>query len=287
MTDERKPGKLYVVATPIGNLGDFSPRAVETLEAVDFIAAEDTRVGAKLLNKFEIKKPQISYFEHNRRTKGEYIVERILGGESCAIITDAGTPAISDPGTDLVDLCARNGIEVTAVPGCSAVVAALSISGMACGRFTFEGFLSTTAKNRREHLNEVKTEKRTMVFYEAPHKLLRTLQDMLDCWGDRPIALCREITKLHEECFRPTLSGAVEHYTQNPPRGEFVLVIGGCGEQEEPKSQADLMAQVQALVEEGLPLNAAVKQVARANNAPKNALYQQALERLKGPEGEE
>ena len=190
MTDERKPGKLYVVATPIGNLGDFSPRAIETLETVDFIAAEDTRVGAKLLNKFEIKKPQISYFEHNRKTKGEYIVERILAGESCAIITDAGTPAISDPGVDLVELCAKAGIEVVAVPGCSAVVAALSISGMACGRFTFEGFLSTTTKNRKEHLNEVKFEKRTMVFYEAPHKLLRTLQDMLDCWGDRPIALC-------------------------------------------------------------------------------------------------
>ena len=280
MTDERTPGKLYVVATPIGNLGDFSPRAIETLETVDFIAAEDTRVGAKLLNKFEIKKPQISYFEHNRKTKGEYIVERILAGESCAIITDAGTPAISDPGVDLVDLCAKAGIEVVAVPGCSAVVAALSISGMACGRFTFEGFLSTTTKNRKEHLNEAKFEKRTTVFYEAPHKRLRTPQDMLDCWGDRPIALCRAITELHEQCFRTTLSEAVEHYTQHPPRAEFVLVIGGATEESIPKPQIDLLAQVKELVDGGMPLMAAVKQVSKANSAPKNKLYQEALEKL-------
>lgn len=276
-----KPGKLYVVATPIGNLGDFSPRAIETLETVDFIAAEDTRVGAKLLNKFEIKKPQVSYFEHNRRTKGDYILSRILEGESCAIITDAGTPAISDPGVDLVDLCAQNGVEVVAVPGCSAVVAALSISGMACGRFTFEGFLPVPKKERRAHLEEVKTEKRTMVFYEAPHKLQRTLQDMLECWGDRKIALCREITKLHEECFRTTLSEAISHYEEHPPRGEFVLVIEGCTEVEAPVEEADLLAQVQALVDGGMPLMGAVKQVAKANGASKNKLYQEALDKLK------
>ena len=278
---ENKPGKLYVVATPIGNLGDFSPRAIETLETVDFIAAEDTRVGAKLLNKFEIKKPQVSYFEHNRKTKGDYILSRILEGESCAIITDAGTPAISDPGVDLVDLCANAGVEVVAVPGCSAVVAALSISGMACGRFTFEGFLPMTKKERRAHLEEVKGEKRTMVFYEAPHKLERTLQDMLECWGDRPIALCREITKLHEECFRTTLSAAVEHYREHPPRGEFVLVIGGCTEEAPPVESADLLAQVEALVTGGMPLMAAVKQVAKEHGASKNKLYQEALEKLK------
>ena len=278
---EQKTGKLYVVATPIGNLGDFSPRAIETLETVDFIAAEDTRVGAKLLNKFEIKKPQVSYFEHNRKTKGDYILSRILEGESCAIITDAGTPAISDPGVDLVDLCANSGVEVVAVPGCSAVVAALSISGMACGRFTFEGFLPVPKKERRAHLEEVKHEKRTMVFYEAPHKLERTLADMLECWGDRPIALCREITKLHEECFRTTLSGAVEHYAQHPPRGEFVLVIGGCTEEAPPVESADLLAQVEALVTGGMPLMAAVKQVAKEHGASKNKLYQEALEKLK------
>ena len=278
---EQKTGKLYVVATPIGNLGDFSPRAIETLETVDFIAAEDTRVGAKLLNKFEIKKPQVSYFEHNRRTKGDYILSRLLEGESCAIITDAGTPAISDPGVDLVDLCAQNGVEVVAVPGCSAVVAALSISGMACGRFTFEGFLPVPKKERRAHLEEVKTEKRTMVFYEAPHKLQRTLQDMLECWGDRKIALCREITKLHEECFRTTLSEAIAHYEEHPPRGEFVLVIEGCTEVEAPVEEADLLAQVQALVDGGMPLMGAVKQVAKANGASKNKLYQEALDKLK------
>ena len=278
---EHKPGKLYVVATPIGNLGDFSPRAIETLETVDFIAAEDTRVGAKLLNKFEIKKPQVSYFEHNRKTKGDYILSRILEGESCAIITDAGTPAISDPGVDLVDLCAANGVEVVAVPGCSAVVAALSISGMACGRFTFEGFLPMPKKERRAHLQEVKREKRTMVFYEAPHKLERTLADMLECWGDRPIALCREITKLHEECFRTTLSAAVEHYREHPPRGEFVLVIEGCTETEAPVETADLLSLVEALVEDGTPLMAAVKQVAKEHGASKNKLYQEALEKLK------
>ena len=278
---EQKTGKLYVVATPIGNLGDFSPRAIETLETVDFIASEDTRVGAKLLNKFEIKKPQVSYFEHNRRTKGDYILSRLLEGESCAIITDAGTPAISDPGVDLVDLCAQNGVEVVAVPGCSAVVAALSISGMACGRFTFEGFLPVPKKERRAHLEEVKTEKRTMVFYEAPHKLQRTLQDMLECWGDRKIALCREITKLHEECFRTTLSEAIAHYEEHPPRGEFVLVIEGCTQVEAPVEEADLLAQVQALVEGGMPLMGAVKQVAKANGASKNKLYQEALDKLK------
>ena len=276
-----KPGKLYVVATPIGNLGDFSPRAIETLESVDFIAAEDTRVGAKLLNKFEIKKPQVSYFEHNRKTKGDYILSRILAGESCAIITDAGTPAISDPGVDLVDLCAANGVEAVAVPGCSAVVAALSISGMACGRFTFEGFLPVPKKERKAHLEEVKGEKRTMVFYEAPHKLQRTLEDMLEYWGDRRIALCREITKLHEECFRTTLSAAVEHYREHPPRGEFVLVIGGCTEEAPAPEAADLLEQVRALMEQGQPMMSAVKQVAKAAGVSKNKLYQEALEQLK------
>ena len=273
------PGTLYVVATPIGNLGDLSPRAAETLQRVDFIAAEDTRVGAKLLNHFGIKKPQICYFEHNRRTKGEYVAGRLLAGESCALITDAGTPAISDPGTDLVALCAGLGIPVAAVPGCSAVVTALSISGMDCGRFTFEGFLSTTRKNRLEHLNQVKYEKRTMVFYEAPHKLLRTLQDMLDCWGDRQIALCRELTKLHEECFRTTLAQAVAHYTENAPRGEFVLVIAGCANDAIPSPQPDLLAEVGRRMKEGQPLTSAVKQVSREYNAPKNRLYQQALEK--------
>ena len=276
------PGKLFVVSTPIGNLGDFSPRAVETLQQVDFIAAEDTRVGAKLLHKFNIKKPQISYFEHNRREKGEYIANRIFAGESCALITDAGTPAISDPGADLVALCAEKGIEVAAIPGCCAAVAALSISGMACGRFTFEGFLSMNHKSRMDHLESVRTEPRTMVFYEAPHKLIRTLADLLAVLGDREAALCREITKLHEECFRTTLSQALEHYRQTPPKGEFVLVIAGCDHKELPPDQNDLTRRVLALVAQGTPLMAAVKQISKEAGTSKNALYRQALEQLEG-----
>ena len=271
-------GKLYVVATPIGNLGDFSPRARETLAQVDFIAAEDTRVGAKLLNKFDIKKPQISYYEHNRRAKGEYIADRIAAGENCAIITDAGTPAISDPGTDLVDICIERGIQCVAVPGPSAVIAALSISGMDTGRWCFEGFLSTANKSRMEHLQAVKDEKRTMVFYEAPHKLLRTLRDMLAVFGDRQVALCREITKLHEECRRTTLAAALEWYTENPPKGEFVLVIAGAPEQAQTEITMDqLLAEVKARMEEGERMKEAVKNVAAARGVSKNDLYNAAL----------
>ena len=271
-------GKLYVVATPIGNLGDFSPRARETLAEVDFIAAEDTRVGAKLLNKFDIKKPQISYYEHNRRAKGEYIADRIAAGESCAIITDAGTPAISDPGTDLVDICIERGIQCVAVPGPSAVIAALSISGMDTGRWCFEGFLSTANKSRNEHLQAVKDEKRTMVFYEAPHKLLRTLRDMLAVFGDRQVALCREITKLHEECRRTTLAAALEWYTENPPKGEFVLVIAGAPDKvEEELTTEQLLALVQERMDRGERMKEAVKNVAAAHNVSKNDLYNAAL----------
>ncbi|MBQ1270619.1 MAG: 16S rRNA (cytidine(1402)-2'-O)-methyltransferase [Clostridia bacterium] len=276
-------GKLYVVATPIGNLGDFSPRAVETLNTVDFIAAEDTRVGAKLLNKFGIKKPQVSYFEHNKRQKGQYIASRILEGESCAIITDAGTPAISDPGTDLVDICRNEGIEIVSVPGPSAIITALSISGMDCGRFCFEGFLSTSKKSRFEHLKETAREKRTMVFYEAPHKLLRTLEDMLEYYGDRPIALCRELTKMHEEVVRTTIAAAIEKYTETPPKGEFVLIIGGWVPTEEELMEGVptmemMLSEVQALVDEGTKLSSAVKTVSQKYGVSKNALYKEAQE---------
>lgn len=276
-------GKLYVVATPIGNLGDFSPRAVETLNTVDFIAAEDTRVGAKLLNKFGIKKPQVSYFEHNKRQKGQYIASRILEGESCAIITDAGTPAISDPGTDLVDICRNEGIEVVSVPGPSAIITALSISGMDCGRFCFEGFLSTSKKSRFEHLKETAREKRTMVFYEAPHKLLRTLEDMLEYYGDRPIALCRELTKMHEEVVRTTIAAAIEKYTDTPPKGEFVLIIGGWVPTDEELMEGVptmemMLSEVQALVDEGTKLSSAVKTVSQKYGVSKNALYKEAQE---------
>lgn len=275
------PGKLYIVATPIGNMGDFSPRATETLEAVDFIAAEDTRVTSKLLARVGVQKPLISYFEHNRRQKGELIAGRLLAGQSCALITDAGTPAISDPGTDLVALCAQSGVEVVAVPGCCAAVAALSVSGMECGRFTFEGFLSANGKKRREHLTSLKSETRTMVFYEAPHKLLRTLEDMLEHLGNRQLAVCREITKLHEETLRLTISQALAHFTVTPPRGEFVLVIAGAAAQEADASAPDYVSMVEALVKQGESLMDAAKQISRQYNVPKNSLYRQALANMK------
>lgn len=272
-------GKLYVVATPIGNLGDFSPRAQQVLAQVDFIAAEDTRVGAKLLNKFAIKKPQISYFEHNRRAKGEQIAARIAAGEDCALITDAGTPAISDPGTDLVEICAQQGIEVVAVPGPCAAIAALSIAGMDCGRWCFEGFLSVNKKSRREHLEDIREEHRTMVFYEAPHKLLRTLEDFYRVLGDRPIALVREITKLHEQAHRTTLAQAVEYYTANAPRGEFVLVLAGAPRPEAPEPEQDPLERVGELLEQGVAISEAIKRTAKELGVPKNSIYNQAMER--------
>ena len=272
-------GTLYIVATPIGNLGDFSPRAREVLEQVDFIAAEDTRVGAKLLNAFSIKKPQISYFEHNRQQKSVYIAQRILAGENCALITDAGTPAISDPGCDLAQVCASFGVPVVAVPGPCAMIAALSISGLPCGRFTFEGFLSTSPKSRREHLSQVKDEPRTMVFYEAPHKLKRTLDDLYAALGERDIAICRELTKIHEEVLRLKLSEACKRYEENMPRGEFVLVISGAVkapvDEEEQLNRA--MEKALELMKQGLSAKDAAKQASGACNVSKNALYQQLI----------
>lgn len=220
-------GTLYLVATPIGNLSDISERALKTLSEVDFIAAEDTRNTGKLLAYFGISKPMVSYFEHNKRERGEVILKRLLDGESCALVTDAGTPAISDPGEDLVVLCAENGVPVTSVPGCSAVVNALALSALPTGRFCFEGFLSTNKNERFSRLEEIKNDKRTTIFYEAPHKLTKTLDDIFEVFGERRISLCRELTKLNEEILRTTLSGAIEYYKENAPRGEYVLVVEG------------------------------------------------------------
>ena len=221
-------GILYLVATPIGNLGDFSPRAVETLQSADFIAAEDTRVTLKLLNHFGIKKPLISYFEHNRVQSGEKLIERLLSGENVALVSDAGMPAISDPGQDMVKLCAENNVEVRVVPGACAAVSALAVSGLSTQRFTFEGFLSTANKPRAEHLDSLKNERRTMVIYEAPHKLIGTLSDLKATFGgERRISLCREITKIHEETIRTTIDEAIEFYKETCPKGEYVLVIEG------------------------------------------------------------
>lgn len=266
-------GKLYVVGTPIGNLGDISPRALETLESVDFIAAEDTRVSLKLLNHFEIKKPLISYFEHNRREKGELIVERILSGESCALVTDAGMPAVSDPGEDLVNLCHERGVTVNVIPGPSAFVAAIALSGLPVSRFTFEGFLSMNKVSRREHLDEIKSERRTLVFYEAPHKLLATLRDFYKVLGDRRIALVREITKIHEEVIRTTLSGAVEKYETEAPKGEFVLVIEGCSEEKEEITFEDAITLAKAYLAEGMSVSMAAKLAAKETGIKKGEIY--------------
>lgn len=271
-------GTLYLVATPIGNLGDFSPRAVETLQNADFIAAEDTRVSVKLLNHFDMKKPLVSYHEHNRAAAGQAIVQRLLGGETCALVTDAGTPAISDPGEDLVRLCAENGITVQSIPGCCACITALAVSGLPTGRFTFEGFLSANKKERREQLGELLGEVRTMVFHEAPHKLRPTLSDMLEILGDRPIALCRELTKLHEETMRTTLQGAVDYYSSNEPRGEYVLVVGGTQRREGPAmTMAEGVARVLQLRQDGMRMKDAVRQVSADTGLNKNELYDAAL----------
>ena len=272
-------GMLYLVPTPIGNLGDISIRCRQTLEEADFIAAEDTRVTLKLLNHLGIKKSLVSYYEHNKAFKGEKIVERILAGETCALVSDAGSPAISDPGEDLVKLCAEAGITVCAIPGPCAVITALSISGQATGRFCFEGFLSTAKKSRREHLESLKKEQRTMIFYEAPHKLVNTLQDLSEHFGeDRPISLCRELTKLHEEVVRTTLGAAIEKYTENPPKGEFVLVVAGApAEEKVVATESDAAARVAQLMEEGLSRKDAIKQTAKELDLPKNVVYDAAL----------
>ena len=274
-------GTLYLVATPIGNLGDFSPRAVETLESVDFIAAEDTRVSVKLLNHFQIKKPLVSYHEHNHVTAGQAILQRLLAGESCALVTDAGTPAISDPGEDLVRLCGEHGVDVIAIPGCCAAVNALAVSGLPTGRFTFEGFLTVNKKSRRERLDALKNEERTMIFHEAPHKLVSTLADLCDAFGpDRKAALCRELTKLHEETRRTTLGEALAFYQANAPKGEFVLVVAGCPPQATVSvTLEEGVRQVLEQKAQGVRLKDAAREVAAATGLSKNELYAAALSR--------
>ena len=273
------PGMLYLVPTPIGNLGDISVRCRETLENADFIAAEDTRVSLKLLNYLGIKKSLVSYYEHNKTQKGNIILERILAGETCALVSDAGSPAISDPGEDLVKQCADAGITVCAIPGPCAVITALSISGQSTGRFCFEGFLSTAKKSRREHLEALKSEQRTMIFYEAPHKLLNTLESMAEVFGpDRSISLCRELTKLHEEVIRTTLGEAIARYNQQPPKGEFVLVVAGCAPEQKPEATPeDAATRVRQLMAEGISRKDAVKQTAKELDLPKNVVYDAAL----------
>ncbi|MCQ2418294.1 MAG: 16S rRNA (cytidine(1402)-2'-O)-methyltransferase [Clostridia bacterium] len=271
-------GILYLVPTPIGNLGDISDRCRKTLAEADFIAAEDTRVSVKLLNHLELKKPMVSYHEHNKKESGEKVLARLLEGQTCALVTDAGSPAISDPGEDLVRLCAERGVQVIAIPGPCALVTALSISALPTGRFCFEGFLPVPKKERKERLAGLVRESRTMIFYEAPHKLRATLSDLLSAFGEgRHISLCRELTKLHEQVQRMTLKEAVDFYAENEPRGEYVLVVEGAAEVQEEVSETDALSLVRSLIERGISKKDAVKQVAKETGISKNALYDAVL----------
>ena len=269
---------LYVVGTPIGNMGDMSPRAVATLEEADFIAAEDTRVTVKLLNHFGIKKPMISYFEHNKHEKGEKIIDRILAGETCAIVTDAGMPCISDPGEDLIKQCEEAGVKTVVVPGPSAVISALAVSGLETGRFTFEGFLSVNKKSRTEHLESLLGERRTMIFYEAPHKLAHTLQDFYAAFGDRKLTIARELTKVHEQIIRTTTKEAAEKYADGTLKGEIVLVLEG--KKTEEKSEitlSDAVAYAQKLIDGGMRPTEAAKQAAAMAGLKKNDIYKELM----------
>ena len=271
-------GTLYLVPTPIGNLGDISRRMAETVAQADFIAAEDTRVTVKLLNHLGLKKPMLTYHRHNTDSGGQAVIDRLLAGESCALVTDAGTPAISDPGEELVVRCAGLGIPVCAIPGPCALVTALAVSGQPTGRFTFEGFLAMNKKNRRAHLDALRGEERTMIFYEAPHKLAATLADLSETFGpDRPLTLCRELTKLHEEVRRTTLGEAAAFYGENEPRGEFVLVVRGAEPAREEASLEDGLVLVDKLRGEGLSLRDAVKRAAKELGLSRNQLYDLAV----------
>lgn len=271
-------GILYVVGTPIGNLSDLSPRAAQTLEEVDFIAAEDTRVTVKLLNHLGIKKPMISYFEHNKQFKGEIICERILSGESCAVVTDAGMPCISDPGEELIKQCAEHGIKTEVVPGPSAVISALCVSGLPTGRFTFEGFLSVNKKSRKEHLESLLAERRTMIFYEAPHKLANTLGDFYKYFPDRKLTIARELTKLHEEIIRTTTTEAFEKYSDSSLKGEIVLVLEGSTETEvQQYTLEDAVEIAKKMIAEGAKPTQAAKDAAALTGMKKNDIYKELI----------
>lgn len=270
-------GMLYLVATPIGNLSDISERALKVMCEVDFIAAEDTRNTGRLLAYFGISKPMVSYFEHNKKERGEMIAERLLNGESCALLTDAGTPAISDPGEDLVRLCAEKNIPVTAIPGCCAVVNALALSALSTQRFCFEGFLSTNKGERYGRLEEIKNDRRTTIFYEAPHKLKKTLEDIYKVLGDRRLSLCRELTKINEEVIRTTVKGAIDYYGENEPRGEYVLVIEGATNEDLSKdsffANMTLTEHLDYYISQGMSKMDATKAVAKDRGVGKSAIY--------------
>ena len=272
---ENTCGRLYVTGTPIGNLSDFSPRALETLETVDFIAAEDTRVTLKLLNHFSVKTPMVSYHEHNKNQKGPEILDRILRGENCALVTDAGMPAISDPGQDLVDLCLEHGVPVVSVPGPTAFATALALSGMDSRRFLFEGFLEVDKKTRREQLEALKGQTCTLILYEAPHKLSRTLKDLLETLGDRRLCICRELTKVHEEVLRTTLAEAVEAYPSNDLKGELVLILEGASKETRVFTLEEAVAMAKELLNAGVSKNDAAKEAAKTTGLKKGDIYRE------------
>ena len=272
-------GVLYLVATPIGNLSDLSERAIKVLSEVDFIAAEDTRNTGSMLVRFGISKPMISYFEHNKRERGEIIAQRLEAGESCALVTDAGTPAISDPGEDIVRLCAERGIPVSSIPGCCAAITALTLSGLSTSRFAFEGFISTAKSERNDRLIELQSEVRTMIFYEEPHRLRVTLSDLYKYFGDRKITLCRELTKINEEVFRTTIAEAIKVYEEKEPRGEYVLVVSGAEKKKNDEEYpADPAEHVKMLMDGGMTKMEAVKAAAKARGENKNDIYKLTLD---------
>ncbi len=270
-------GKLYVVGTPIGNMGDFSPRGEEILRTVDFIAAEDTRVSVKLLNRFEIKKPLVSYYEHNKYEKGEIIIERILNGESAAVVTDAGMPCISDPGEQLVKQALAAGITVCSVPGPTAFASALSISGRSTARFCFEGFLPVDKKERTSRLNAAKNYPHTLIFYEAPHKLKKTLKDLYAAFGDREASVIKEITKIHETVQSGTLSALAEYFDQNEPKGEYVIIIEGKTEETVTYTLKTAVEIARKLMSDGTPVSAAAKEAASVTGIKKGEIYKELV----------
>lgn len=280
----KMPGKIYLVATPIGNLSDITFRAIETLKEVDFIAAEDTRQTLKLLNHFNIKKPLLSYHEHNKNESGEKIINEVLEGKSAAVVTDAGTPGVSDPGSDLVKLCIQNGIEVYSIPGAAAFLYALIVSGIDTSKFVFEGFLPKKAGERKLRYEKLKDEDRTIIFYESPHRIKKTLDEFVEVFGDRPCAICRELTKIHEEVLRVTLKEAVEIYKEREPKGEFVIVLCGKSKEEMVKEKQESFEEltiedhIKKYMKEGLTKKEAVKKVSEDRAIPKSEVYKYSID---------
>lgn len=280
MSNEILPRTLYVVATPIGNLSDISERAIKTLKDVDFIAAEDTRISIKLLSHFGIRKNVVSYFEHNKNKSGENILSRLENGESCALISDAGTPAISDPGEELVKLASQKGFKIVPIPGASAAITALCVSGIDSRRFIFEGFLPHEKKERSIILEDYINEKRTVVFYESPHQLLDTLDELYETLGDRELCIARELTKINEEIIYTTLSEAIAIYKEKQPRGEYVLIIGGRKTvlKDEFWYNLDEKQHIAFYEKQGLSRMDAIKAAAKDRGLPKNTLYKTLLD---------